>query len=250
MSSLRSGYSNVREFPPQVLGPARARHIPKIENFRNRTSQAAWGDHLVRALKSGYFDQRGGDCVDEMLVWLGSVDSAQDSLYKQCVRAVGDPKAVKFEILRLLDALLLAIPLDLRKVFGAKVIGENDQQAIWSRYKRLTNVFHPNLGLADVDWLSTRMVLINKAFSHAQKLDKAKTRLYTDYIVRTDMEAAMTIKSEKVYSREEQQRDLAWIARQAKLRKQLEKLTVAKVLSVALFGAIVVLGTMVLNNTW
>ena len=248
MSNLRSGYTSVREFPRQVLDPARARHIPKIANSRDRISQSAWGAHLVRALKSGWLDQRGGECVDEMLVWLRTVDSTQDKLYKQCVREVGNPKAVKFEILGLLDAFLLSTPLDVRKVFGSVVIGKNDQQAIRSRYKCLIGVFHPDRGLADIDWLNIRMALINEAYSHAQKLDKAKMRLYTDYIVRTDTEAARYIKSEQVYNRQEQQRDLAWIAREAKLRKQLERLTAAKVLRVAVFGIIVVFGTMELNK--
>ena len=251
MSDLVSDYTNEREFPRQVLGPARARRIPKIANSRNRVSQAAWGAHLVRALKSGYLDQRGGDSVDEMLVWLRTFDSVQDELYKQCVREVGSPKAVRFEILRLLDASLLATPLDVRKVFGVKVISENDQDAIRSRHKRLTSVFHPDRGLADADWLNTRMVLINKAYSHALKLDKAnnaKMRLYTDYIVRADTEAATYIKSEEVYSREEQQRDLAWITREAKLRSQLERLAATKVLRVALFGVIIVFGITGLNT--
>ena len=216
-------------------------------------SQAIWGAHLVRtlALKSGRLDQEVYRNVDELLVWLKTADTAKDRLYSQCEEAVGNSKSAQFEILKLLDACLFKAPLDVRKVFGAESISKSDQEAVRSRYKRLTSVFHPDRGLADEDWLNDRMALINKAYTRARELAGAETQLYTDYIVQAGVGTAGPVtstKSEHVYSREEQQRDLVWSSLEIKLLSQLQRLTTAKVLSVASLGLIAVLVTVTLES--
>ena len=214
-------------------------------------SQAEWAPHLIKALKSGGLDQVGRNNVDEILVWFRSIDSAHDSIFEQCAIEAGSPKAAKHNILKLIDACLLKAPVNMRNVFGTRVIKENDQKAIRLRYKRLSSVFHPDRELADKDWLNSRMTLINNAYSHALKLEDTSTRHDGDYTVEADVVAATpsTVMGTNVYSREEQQHDLVWSTLEIQLLKQLQKLTTTKAKGVALLGVIVFFVAAVLMTT-
>ncbi len=207
----------------------------------------------MRALKERQTDQKFIEHIDDILVWLGSIDSADaktDRLYAKCLAHSGSRAAVRLKLLKVLDAYMLGSPLSLAHVFGSKAITLCDQSAIRVRYKRLTHLFHPDRDSEHAQWLNPRMVRINEAYKQARQLKKAsvgEVNIEVDAININAAAATAPVFTEDIYSQRDQQRDRLWALLQVNVFNRLLGIKPAKIVGVGALLAAAVLGMMALD---
>ena len=181
-----------------------------------------WQLHLLDALKGQKRLPELYPHVDAILTCLAKFDSHCNAFDQQCVDLSGSDAHAKKQILRLIDELLLRDERDIVRIFGKSAFADHSKKQLKRRYQRLTRLFHPDLGMEEVNWLNAKMSLINRsyelaldnfanpfdvdkagvaefsAYAHSKQQRKRKRKRYTEDLDDTT-QAATSIEAEQEF---------------------------------------------------
>lgn len=131
------------------------------------SSDSQWASRIAKFAKTGHHDPVFTENLDDLLRWLLNKNSATSALLDRAFDSAGiTPRLARRRVLSVVDQMLFKRSNEPWQVLGLESKAQKDE--VRDRYKRLTQVFHPDKGLGDERWLNDRMERIRGAYDELQ----------------------------------------------------------------------------------